>query len=116
MNVSNDTEKYLQYYMDSITFLGKLQLGAMKMMAQQKSYGSEYISCSFDPNDEDYQAGYVTLIFWKPAVKEDTMVYIDNNMFYDFLLRLSEDQMKSYPELENELRNYLQQIKNLLKI
>ena len=103
MQVSNDVDKYLNYYIESIWFLDKLQISAVKRMAEYKGQGNEYISCSFDPNDEDYREGYVTLYFWKPAAEQDTMVFVDKFI-------------KKEPQTKDELEGYLHQIKKELNI
>ena len=116
MQISSDIDKYLNYYMDSISFLGKLEISAIKSMAEYKGQGAEYISCSFDPNDEDYREGYVTLYFWKPAVEHDTMVFVENQKFYDYLVRISSEFIYKAPQVKNELEGYLCQIKMGLNI
>lgn len=116
MQVSNDVDKYLNYYIESIWFLDKLQISAVKRMAEYKGQGNEYISCSFDPNDEDYREGYVTLYFWKPAAEQDTMVFVDNRKFYDYLMRTIKEFIKKEPQTKDELEGYLHQIKKELNI
>lgn len=116
MQVSNDVDKYLKYYIESIWFLGKLQISNIKRMAEYKGQGSEYISCSFDPDDDDYREGYVTLCFWKPAVDQDTMVFVDNRKFYDYLMITSKEFIKKEPQVKDELEEYLHQVKMELNI
>lgn len=116
MYVSNDIDKYLNYYIESIWFLGKLQISAIKRMAEYKGQGAEYISCSFDPDDEDYREGYVTLCFWKPAVEQDTMVFVDNKKFYDYLMRTCKEFIQEEPQEKDELEGYLHQVKMELNI
>ena len=116
MQISNDVDRYLNYYIESICFLDKLQISAIKRMVEYKGQGSEYISCSFDPNDEDYREGYVTLCFWKPAVEQDTMVFVDNRKFYDYLMRTGKEFIKKEPQIKDELEGYLHQIKRELNI
>ncbi|ANU44986.1 hypothetical protein ADH76_01190 [Enterocloster clostridioformis] len=116
MQVSSDVDQYLNYFIESICFLGKLQISAIKTMVEYKGQGAEYISCSFDPDDEDYREGYVTLCFWKPAVEQDTMVFVDNKIFYDCLMRTSKEFIQKEPQVKDELEGYLHQIKMELNI
>ena len=116
MQLSDDKDKYLNYYIDSIHFLGSLQISAIKTMVQYKGQGGEYISCSFDPDDEDYKDGYVTLYFWKPAVEQDTMVFVENWTFYKYLVEASEKHIEKEPQVKEELESYLQQLKTELKV
>ncbi|NFG61465.1 MULTISPECIES: ribonuclease toxin immunity protein CdiI [unclassified Clostridium] len=116
MRVSGEKEKYLNYYFDNICFLGKLQISALKTMAEMKGQGAEYISCSFDPDDEDYVEGCVTLFFWKPADDEDTMVVVENSMFYRYLLQTCENHITKYSEDNEKIQEYLAQIKMHLNI
>ena len=111
MQVSNDVDKYLNYYIENIWFLGKLQISAIKNMVEYKGQGAEYISCSFDPDDEDYREGYVTLYFWEPAVEQDTMVFVDNKKFYDYLMSTCKEFIEKEPQIKDELEGYLDQIK-----
>lgn len=115
MRISEEKEKYLKYYFDNI-FLGKLQLSALKAMADMKGEGAEYISCSFDPDDEDYTEGCVTLLFWKPADDEDTMVFVENSMFFKYLVQVCEKHIAKYPEDNEKIQEYINQIKIHLNI
>ena len=116
MRISQDKDKYMKYYLESICFKGELQVYNIKQMAESRGQGAEYISCSFDPDDEDYKKGYVTLLFWKPAEVEDTMVYVENNMFYVCLEKLCDNHKKKKPDTEKELDYYLREIKKNLHI
>lgn len=116
MQISNDIEKFIKYYMNSICFLGKLQIDAIKRLAQYRGEGEECIYCSFDPNDEDYKEGYVTLYFWTPAVEQDTMVFAENSVFYKYLVEICESFIKEEPQSKVELESYLQQIRRNLNI
>lgn len=40
MQVSNDVDKYLNYYIENIWFLGKLQISAIKNMVEYKGQGA----------------------------------------------------------------------------
>ena len=116
MLVSKDIEKFLDDYIDSLCFLGKLQIGVVKEMIDYKGQGSEYVSCSFDPEDEDFSDGYVTLYFWKPAADEDTMVFVENKRFFHALSEVSERCMKDEPQKRNELEGYLNKLRTALNI
>ena len=116
MIVSKDVEKFLNDYIDSLCFLGKLQIGAIKEMVDYKGQGSEYVSCSFDPKDEDFRAGYVTLYFWKPAAEEDTMVFVENERFFNALFEISERCMKDEAQKRIELDEYLNKLRTVLNI
>lgn len=116
MRSSEEKEKYLNYYFDNICFLGKLQISDLKLMAEMKGQGAEYISSSFNQDDEDYVEGCVTLFFWKPADDEDTMVVVENSMFYKYLLQVCENHIDKYPDDNKKIREYLTQIKIHLNI
>lgn len=115
MKISED-KKYLNYYFEHIHFLNKLRISAIKDMARFKGQGSEYASCCFDPRDEDYKEGYVTLLFWKPAVDEDTMVLIENNMFYEKLIEVCDSHIAKVPGDKKLLTGELNRIKKDLRI
>ena len=103
--------EYLNYYFENIHFQGKLQLTAIRMIAEEKGQGAEYISCSYDCNDEDYKEGDVTLYFWEPAVSEDAMIHVDNLTFFNKLVEVCEKDIEKYPEHRNILDEYLKIIK-----
>lgn len=116
MKISEDKKRYLNYYFEHIQFLNGLRISAIKDMAKFKGQGAEYTSCCFDPSDEDYKEGYVTLLFWKPAVDEDTMVFIENNMFYEKLIEVCDSHIAKVPSDKKLLTSELNQIKKDLKI
>ena len=116
MGTIYDKNEYLKYYLESIFFLGKLRLDAIVTMAQYKGQGDEYIQCSFDPDDEDYKEGYVTLYFWKPAVKEDVIVWVENKKFYGSLVSICNETTERYPKTKKELEENLQKIKQHLDL
>lgn len=116
MKISDDVEMYLKYYMENICILGKLQMGAIQNLAMYKSQGSEYISCSYDPEDEDYKEGYVTLYFWKPAAEQDMMIFVDNYKFYNYLLKIIDGFIKEDTKANKVLKGYLEKIKTDLGI
>ena len=94
--------------MNSIHFQGNLQISAIETMVQYKGQGAEYISCSFNPDDEDNKDGYVTLYFWKPTVEQDKMVFVDNRTFYKYLVEACEKHIEKEPQVKEELESYLQ--------
>lgn len=116
MRISKDKEKYMKYYLDSLCFSGELRIGAIKRMTEYKGEGAEYISSSFDSDDEDYKEGYVTLIFWEPADDEDTMVYVENDFFYKGIEEICSKDIKKNPKNEGILNNYLEEIRVALRI
>ncbi|MEN8906041.1 MAG: ribonuclease toxin immunity protein CdiI [Clostridiales bacterium] len=116
MRVSNNKEKYLKYYFESIHFMGNLQTSELNTMSEMNGQGAEYISCSFDPNDEDYIDGFVTLFFWKPADNEDTKVVVENNLFYEYLLNVCKNHLSKIPNDKEKIQNCLEKIKVHLKL
>lgn len=116
MRISEDKQKYLAYYFDNIHSLSGLQVNAIKDMARFKGQGSEYISCCYDMGDEDYKEGYVTLLFWEPADDEDTMVFVENDFFYQELEKICNEDIKKNPDHELILNTYLNEIKITLGI
>lgn len=111
MRISEDKEKYMKYYLDNLHFLGGLRISAIRRMAEYKGEGAEYISCSFDPDDEDYREGYVILLFWEPADDEDTMVYVENDFFYKEIEQVCNEDIKKNPDHEGILNNCLEEIR-----
>lgn len=116
IRISEKREKYLNYYFNNICFSGKIQISALETMAEMKGEGAEYISCSFDPDDEDYVEGCVTLLFWKPADDEDTMVIVNNEMFYKYLLKVCENHIVKYPDDAEKIQKCLDKIKTHLNV
>jgi len=116
MRISNNKEKYLKYYFDNIHFMGNLQISALDIMAEMKGQGAEYISCSFDPSDEDYVDGFVTLFFWEPADDEDTKVVIENSLFYEYLFNVCKNHLTKVPNDKEKIQEYLKKIKLHLKL
>lgn len=103
--------EYLEYYFQYIHSLEGLRIRDVAMIAEEKGQGAEYISCSYDCNDEDYKEGYVTLYFWQPAVSEGVMIHVDNLTFFNKLVEVCEKDIKKYPEHRNILDEYLKIIK-----
>lgn len=116
MTIIDGKNKYLKYYLQSISFLGELRLDAIETMAQYKGQGDEYIQCSFDADDEDYKEGYVTLYFWKPAVKEDVIVWVENKKFYESLVSICNEFIERFPKTKKKLEENLQKIKQYLNL
>ena len=116
MIISNDSERYLNYYIESIQFLGRLQINAIKELVNYKGQGAEYISCSFDPEDEDFREGYVTLYFFFFFAEKDTMIFIDKIEFFKAISNISKEFMKKEPRIKVELEGYLKQLQNILNI
>lgn len=100
-------------------FANKIEKRTLIYLSEDKFVGNEYMYCTYDENDDDYmdkyKEGFVTLFFYEPFVKEDTIVYCKNDVFYkeliDFLHKMDDsvDDMK-------ELEVYLAKIKTDLKI
>lgn len=116
MELLNARKSYLNYYFEHIHFSNGLRISAIKDMAKFKGQGAEYASCCYDPSDEDYKEGYVTLLFWEPAVDEDTMVFIDNNMFCEKLIEVCNSHIAKVPSDKKLLTIKLNQIKKDLRI
>jgi len=112
MKISEEKEKYLKYYFENIHFMGELMMSAVSMMSEFKGQGAEYVSCSYDSTDDDYMEGFVTLFFWKPAVDEDTIVFVKNEDFFQYLLKVCKAHILKCPEDEGKLINYISKIKN----
>ena len=117
MRISDEKEKYLEYYFDNIRLYNrKLEIGAIEIMAECKGQGAEYVSCSYDSCDEDYKEGYVTMFFWVPTVDEDTMLFVENKDFFEYLLKQCKDHTLKYPEDEERLMGYISTIKKDLNL
>lgn len=115
MKTSNDKEEYLRYSIKlGLFFLGELRIRQLCNLAKNRALGDEYYFCSFEPDDEYYRDGFITLIFWKPALDEDTIVYIENNRFYEYLSNVCKDYIKTNSNDREKILNYLQQIKDNL--
>ena len=116
MTEINNDDKLLAYYLQHLFIFGELQIGEIGSMAHFKGQGSEYVQCSFDEKDEEYKKGYVTLYFWKPALKEDKIVYIENEKFYDSLLIIIEDYINKNLKTKEELMGNMKKIGECLAI
>ena len=117
MKISDEKEKYLEYYFENIHhYNGELGVGAIEIMAEYKGQGAEYMSCSYDPDDEDYKEGYVTMFFWVPTVDEDTMLFVENKDFFEYLLKKCKDHISKCPEDEEILMGYVSTIKKDLNL
>lgn len=114
MRISNDIDKYLNYYFESLHYMGKLDISHLKQLSENKGQGAEYISCSFDPEDEDYKECKVTLYFCKPAIDEDTMVFVDKFIFYEGLKKICEKHILKFPEDYQLVQEYLKKIESNL--
>lgn len=110
MRICEDKEKYMKYYLDSLLSLEGLRINAIKIMAEYKGEGDEYIASSFDPDDEEYKEGYVALFFWKPADSEDTLVYVETDFFYKELEKICNEDIKKNPEHKLLLNKCLETI------
>ena len=106
----NNNDKFLNYYLKHLFVFGELQVGEIRSMICFKGQGSEYVQCSFDEEDEDYKEGYVTLYFWKPALEEDTIVYIENKKFYASLFAIVKEYINKNPHMKGELMGYMKKI------
>ena len=51
----NNNDKFLNYYLKHLFVFGELQVGEIRSMIRFKGQGSEYVQCSFDEEDEDYE-------------------------------------------------------------
>ncbi len=116
MRISEEKEKYLDYYFSYIYTERKQTISAIQTMAGTKEQGAGYISCSFNQEEDDYYKGKVSLFFWKPAEVEDTMVLVENSLFYKHLVKVCETHMSKYPKDTEELQGYLNKIKIYLNI
>ena len=112
--ITDNVDEYLKYYMQQLFLDGVLQADEIRTLACYKAQGAEYIQCSFDDSSADYKAGYVILYFWKPAVEKDTMVYVENNKFYDCLFSIIDEYLKKEPQMQDKLIGYMYQIKKVL--
>lgn len=106
----------MKYYFINISYRGNLDIRALETMAEMKGQGAEYISCSWDPLDEDYVEGFVTMFFWKPADEEDTMVLVENGLFYEQLLNVCKNHIRKFPMRNNYIEDLLSKIKKDLKV
>lgn len=114
-NINNE-DKLLAYYLKHLFVFDELQIGEIESMARFKGQGSEYVQCSFDEEDEDYKKGYVTLYFWKPALEEDTIVYIENKKFYDCLFVIVKEYINKNIKMKEVLIAYMKKIGEYLAI
>lgn len=116
MTEINNDDKFLEYYLQHLFVFNELQIGEIESMVRFKGQGSEYVQCSFDEEDEDYKKGYVTLYFWKPALEEDTIVYIENEKFYNGLFVIVEGYINRNLKMKEELMEYMKKIGEYLAI
>ncbi|MDE7206701.1 MAG: hypothetical protein K2N90_06015 [Lachnospiraceae bacterium] len=116
MTEINNDDKFLEYYLQHLFVFNELQIGEIESMVRFKGQGSEYVQCSFDEEDEDYKKGYVTLYFWKPALEEDTIVYIENEKFYNGLFVIVEGYINRNLKMKEKLMEYMKKIGEYLAI
>lgn len=57
-----------------------------------------------------------TLYFWKPTVREDVIIHVDNLTFYNGLVEVCEKDIEKHPEHREVLNEYLEKIKNLYSL
>lgn len=107
MRIKENYKEYLDYFIDTISFKGVLSLKKLEILAEYKEVGAEYYFCTYLPENEDFKEGKVTLIFWKPADDEDTILYIDKDMFYKFIVGACENYLKFYPENKEKIEHVL---------
>ena len=93
---------------------GKLDTTAMLRLADNKAVWIEGMACSYNPDDEDYRDGYVTIDYWLGI--EDETQYIEKEKFYNALSKLCDKHLEINLEDGEKIRKYLYKIKNDLKI
>ena len=93
---------------------GRVQVDEIGRLADRMATGIEGLTCSYNPDDEDYREGYVTIDYW--LGREDETQYVENKKFYDALSKLCENYLDAKPEDGDCVGKYLNKIKSDLKI
>ena len=92
---------------------GKLDIASISRLADKMATGIEGITCSYNPDDEDYREGYVTIDYW--LGREDETRHVEKSKFYDALSNLCNNHLDSNPEDGERVLKCLSKIKCDLK-
>lgn len=109
--LSDDYMGYFLSFINENTYNNKISKFALNHLAKHRTLGVEYYLCTYNENDFGYKPDKVTLIFWKPIDEEDTIIYFDKNVFYEYLLNACEETIKNFPEDGDEIYESLKIIK-----
>lgn len=112
--LSDEFEGYFMSFINEISFGGKISTFYLKLLAEQSALGTEYYLCTFNKDDFGYKENMVTLIFWRPAAEEDTILYFNKELFYNYLLRSCQRSIKKNPEDRTEVLSLLETIRSNL--
>lgn len=110
----------LDYYFD-IVFRnhdseGKIHLRELKNFAENNGAGQEgFVGGYYDPEDEDFKEGYLTLDFWESTPFEG-IAHIENKVFFDELTKLCQEHIKHVPNDKEFIEGCLDKIKKNLSI
>ena len=93
---------------------GSLNTDEIQRLSDRMATGIERVTCSYNPDDEDYKKGFVTIDYWL-GVADDTQ-YVDNQTFFEAIEKLCENHIESKSDDREELEKCLSKIKNDLQL
>jgi hypothetical protein len=96
-------------------------LDAIKNYCNRQGFGIGAIWCLFANELQPWEEGYfgetgVAYFYEYPAVEKDEVLVVDYDVFFDYLQKASKDFTQRNPGRENEIREYLAEIKRTLKL
>lgn len=114
-----DINKYIKYYYEHIG--EKNLLKALTNYSDSRGYGIEDIWCCFANEYEEWEEDYfgesgVAYYFDYPAVEKDCTVILNYSEFYKYLSVECEEYIKRNVDKEKEANEYLEKIKENLKL
>lgn len=86
-----------------------LDINEIKVLSERMAAGIEGITCSYNPDDEDYEEGFVTIDYWLGL--EDRTEHIEKQVFFDALHEICEKHVGLKPDDKNLIEGYLSKIK-----
>lgn len=113
-----ERDEYLRYYFSNLG--DGYFIEALEEFSNRDGFGIGEIGCGFADNYEPWEEDYfgktgVAFYFDYPAVKEDITLILDEETFYMYLIKASENYLARYPDEEQIVKELLAKIKNNLK-
>lgn len=103
-----ERDEYLRYYFSNLG--DGYFIEALEEFSNRDGFGIGEIGCGFANNYEPWEEDYfwetgVAFYFYYPAVKEDFTLILDEETFYNYLLKASEDYLTRHPADDQQLKN-----------
>lgn len=103
------------FFYGMFQFKSEIEEKTIIRMAENKEVGNEFSYCTYEKNDEDYKEGYVAVLFFKPFVEEDIVLYYENKVFYEELMKFLQQFVDAKTKIM-KIEKYLTIIRNDLMI